>query len=218
MVLLVCVLPTLTVGAGEPSAEEPGRGDFLVAARHLDDPNFAKTVVLIVQHTSVGSLGVIVNRPTGIPVSEAIKALSEFADQDHKLYFGGPVSPQAMNYVTRRAPPGPSMELATDVHLGGSRDDLRTLLREGLSKRELRIFGGYAGWSPGQLRTEQARGDWHRVPASADQVFAANPHRVWSELIDRLEPRGLLTRAGGFEAVQAKASAEGLASGLGLPR
>ena len=193
MVLMLYLLPGALAAAA--ADEGPQRGDFLVAARHLEDPNFAEAVVLIVEHTSVGSLGVIVNHPTGVPLARAVPALAEFDDQDHKLYFGGPVSTESLSYVTREAPPGPAMALVEEVFLGGSLSGLRTLLEQRVSKTDLRVFGGYAGWAPGQLQVEQARGDWFLARGSAAEVFAPNPHQVWRRLIDRFDPPGLLTRA-----------------------
>jgi putative transcriptional regulator len=145
------------------------QGHFLVASPHLPDPNFYRSVVLMVQHDEQGALGLILNRRTNTKVGELWESLSnEHCDCPHFVWSGGPVQ-------------GPLMALHTDAALSdsevvpgvcfASREEfLRRIVRE--ANRPFRVFLGYAGWAAGQLEGELEVGGWLTCAATADEVFA----------------------------------------------
>lgn len=159
------------------------RGQFLVAARQLNDPNFFKTVVLMIEHGSDGAMGLVVNRPSTISVSNALCHHFDIADDGEMVYVGGPVDPAAL-FVLHNAEELECCEKAVvpGVFAGSSSEVFEEVVQGIQDQRpglEFRVFCGCAGWGPGQLEGEIARGDWLTVPASADATFNADPYEVW---------------------------------------
>jgi putative transcriptional regulator len=210
----------LSASPGAAMAEGISRGMLLVASRQLTDPNFAETVVLLVEHNDSGTLGMIINRPTNLRLGKAVPELADVEHGEYLLYFGGPVASRAVNYVTRDQPPGDFMQLEKDVYLGGSRQGLRDLVVDDVARDQLRVFLGYAGWGPGQLHKEIVRGSWHWTRGSAAEVFNEAPEGLWPTLINRLAPEGLranLLRLPWSESVGAGPLAKGLDLALHQP-
>jgi len=181
--------------AGAPLAEEPlepAAGRLLVADRSLRDPNFERSVVLLLAYDENGAMGLIVNRPTEVKLSHALPDVDEGIDGEEPVWFGGPVSPGGMRMLFRsQHAPKDSEAVLDDVHVSGSRKLLKRLARLPVP---LKVFAGYAGWAAGQLDSEIARGDWHVVEGSPDLVFSDEPFRMWQRLAPP-SPR-LRTRAG----------------------
>lgn len=175
---LAC-LPAL---AAERRPLEPGA--LLYASPDLGDPNFAKSVVLLVRYEAgAGAMGLIVNRPTRLPVAEALADVKGAKDFRLPLYFGGPVSPEGVLSLVR-APRAPaSMErVLENVYLAQRLEDLAAALsREGAEER-VRVYAGYAGWAPGQLEHELQMGAWVVRRGDPDKVFARDPARLWPEV------------------------------------
>lgn len=178
----------LALGAGvlapAPSpAQNPGRGDFLVAGRELGDPNFHRAVVLMIAHDPEGAMGLVINRRTQVPVSEVFTESRELAGTDAWVYLGGPVSPNQFFILVRQEnPPAGSLRLLGDLYLV----DLEFLQRLlGGGGHVFRVYAGYAGWGPGQLDGEIARGDWHVLPGDEESVLSEEPEAVWQLLIER---------------------------------
>ena len=162
-----------------PAARPEAR--FLVAARGLQDPNFAETVVLLVEQGTEGSWGLVINRPTTVKLSSLFAKDPFMRRRRDTLHFGGPVEPARVLILLRSAVELPdSRPLLEDVRLVMDPESLQALGDP--EKLVLRVFAGYAGWSPGQLEAELARGDWLIQPAEADLVFSENPKAVWQLL------------------------------------
>jgi putative transcriptional regulator len=184
-VLMLCAV--LSASAGTADAPEPVR--FLVAARGLPDPHFSHTVVLLLQHDVGSAMGVIVNRPTRVTVAEVLPDVDVLSRYDGPVYFGGPVLLDRMLFMLRAAdPPLDATRVAGDVYVSASRTALESMPLQAIDASRLRIFAGHAGWSPGQLDREIADGGWHLVPARMDEVFAADPHRVWERMVPDRQP------------------------------
>ncbi len=174
----------LLLGLAQSMAAQPATGKFLVAARGLSDPNFERSVVLLVQHGEGGSLGLVVNRPTGVPLAKLFAGEPLLARQDGILFAGGPVGAGRFLLLLRaRRPPEGSQRVFADVYLGWSPE----ALRDARGVTDWRVYSGYAGWAPGQLDAEIARGDWHLLPAEVPLLFEQRPERVWEELARRME-------------------------------
>ena len=172
---------------GARSWQTPSAGSFLIASRWLQDPNFAETVIFLLEAGEQGAMGVIINRQTSLPASAALPHLEALQQRDDVLYAGGPVEPLKPIFLARTSsPPAASkMVLGDEVFLLTSLEAVRELLEdETPGESSLRVFAGYAGWGPGQLEAEIARLGWHLMPASPDWIFAAKPLRVWSDLLD----------------------------------
>ena len=166
------------------------RGQFLVAVPRMRDPNFFKTVVLIVEHGSEGAMGLVVNRPSTLTVSDTLAGEIDLPDTDELVYCGGPVEPSAL-FILHSDDEVDSSETAESevvngVYIGGSRDTFEKVVQHGYNyqaERPFRIYMGCAGWGPGQLETEIQRGDWLVCPASAAKVFRENPYENWDQLL-----------------------------------
>jgi putative transcriptional regulator len=166
------------------SRQRTESGSFLVAARSLRDPNFAQTVVLLIDCDAEGAFGLIIDRPTRHTLAELWPEISGL--ESHPVYFGGPVFPSRLLFLleSEEAPQG-MREVIQGVHLGSDELILKRILAEG--EEEFRAYAGYSGWAPGQLDSEIARGDWHILPAEGRFVFHARPSEVWGELIQRVD-------------------------------
>ena len=195
-------LASLT-GADElPTADpvELDKGQLLVAARKLADPNFAQSVVLLLGYGRLGALGVIINRPTAVQLSEVIPESLRVAPQAGVVYGGGPVATSVMLFRAEQ-PPDESLPVFADVYLSGSPSVVEDELARGGT---FRMYAGHAGWAPGQLDGEVERGDWHIIAADIDAVFHRPAEDLWSELIQRttgrwvdLRPPGATDRGSG---------------------
>lgn len=163
--------------------EPPATGKFLVASAELLDPNFAETVVLLVDYNSEGALGVIVNRPTDTLVSEVMPELEAMSDRSDRIWLGGPVAQWQLVMLARSEGELAEGRLVMgDLYFTASRSALESVLAE---QREFRLYVGYAGWSAGQLDQEIERGGWRVLSAEISMVFDKAPLDLWRELIQR---------------------------------
>lgn len=166
------------------------KGSLLLDSGMLGGSFFARTVVLICQHDAEGAFGLVLNRLTGNKVGEALVAdLPEVLKQS-PLHLGGPVQQTALSFLhTDSFIPDEDANVMPNLSLGHSLDDL-VELGEGFSAtRKLKLFAGYAGWSPGQLEDEMRRKAWLTHPASLPLIFETPPTDLW---------RTVLTRMGGW--------------------
>jgi putative transcriptional regulator len=151
----------------------------------LFDPNFRRTVILIGEHGEEGAMGVVLNRPSPIPVAEAVPPLAELpglAGGDGLVYVGGPVQPDAIVVLADFAEPERAGVLVLGT-IGFVPGDV-----EGDSVGELhraRVFAGYAGWAPGQLEDELAESSWVIEPALPADVFTDEPGTLWRDVMQR---------------------------------
>jgi putative transcriptional regulator len=177
----------------EHMGSDPRAGRLLVATPLLGDPNFKRAVVLIVEHEDTeGTLGVVLNRPTKIPVGQVLEQWTELTSDPSVLFRGGPV---AQNSALALA-----MVPGKEEPLGWrALDGAPALARLGLldldtpprllapAIQSLRVYAGYAGWSPGQLDAEIDEGAWFVLPAEPADIFAAEPERLWRGVLQRQE-------------------------------
>jgi putative transcriptional regulator len=152
------------------------RGQLLIAAPSLFD-YFRRAVVLVLEHTPEGAMGVVLNRESEAPVAEAVPALADLPGADGLVRLGGPVAPQS---VVALGEFGDPEEAGTQV-LG----PLGTLDPEAAnsSLRRLRVYAGYAGWGPGQLDGELEQRAWIPQPAEPGDPFRDGD--IWSEALRR---------------------------------
>ena len=172
---------------------------FLVAVPQLGDPNFARSVVLMMEHSAEGAFGVVVNRPGRITLGEVGKSqgLTVGAGcRGEHVFVGGPVQPER-GFVLHGRPELPeSVELVPGLWVSSSIDILTLLLGEGST--DWRLCLGFAGWGPGQLENELREGAWLTTPASAAHCLATAPKQAWEAVIRDMgiEPGALLHAKG----------------------
>lgn len=193
LLLLAALLPAQSTRPKDLAA-----GKLLVASRDLGDPNFARTVVLLVHYDDDGVVGLIVNRRTKVPISRALEELKAAKSRSDFIYAGGPVGRSDVLALVRS---GTNLEEAEhvfgDVYLVTSAGLLEKTMA-GNGADTLHVYVGYAGWTPKQLEGEVELGAWFIFSGDAATVFAANPASVWTRLIERTEDRvaSLLPRPG----------------------
>ncbi|SDC17853.1 YqgE/AlgH family protein [Nocardioides lianchengensis] len=164
---------------------ELGAGMLLVATPALVDPNFAATVVLILDADEEGALGVVLNRPSPVPVSEVLMPWDEVASEPEVLFLGGPVGTDgALALALLRADESPVGFRSIVGRLGLLDLDTPVELL-GAGVEQLRIFAGYAGWGAGQLEGEIDEGSWYVVAAEAPDVFRYDPVDLWRDVLRR---------------------------------
>ena len=152
------------------------RGQLLIAAPSLYD-YFRRTVVLVIEHTDEGALGVVLNRESELLVADAVPQLAELAADDDLIRIGGPVAPQS---VVALGEFDDIAEAGTPVtgHLGTLDPDAGNE-----SLRRLRVYAGYAGWAAGQLEDELAQEAWVVAPADEQDPFSEGD--MWSRALER---------------------------------
>lgn len=161
------------------------RGQLLVAAPQLLDPNFRRTVVLVGEHGEQGAMGLVLNRPSEVTVTDAVPLLADLVgDDDERVHVGGPVQEDAVVVLAEFAEPERAASIVVGAvgFLPGHVDDpieLGELARA-------RVFAGYAGWAPGQLEAELTERAWIVAPAIADDVFTDTPLALWRSALRRL--------------------------------
>ncbi len=170
--------------------EQLGPGKLLVAARELREPNFAQSLVLLVDHGPDGAMGLVVNERTTVTLSRIFPGLMAAAGPRAVAFLGGPVTPGGALALARSpADVEGARRVIDEVYL----IQTRLLMEEWVSREpettRFRVFLGYAGWAPGQLERETELGAWLVMDASADVIFDPDPDTIWGRQIARTEWR-----------------------------
>ena len=152
------------------------RGKLLIASPQLAD-YFRRTVVLVVEHSEDGAMGIVLNRRTEAQVREVVPSLAEMADEDDVIHAGGPVEPDTVIALGDFEDPSEA-----GARISGSLGVLDPNRPEP-SLRWLRVFAGYAGWAPGQLDAEMEQDAWIVTPVEPDDPFSADD--LWSRVLQR---------------------------------
>jgi putative transcriptional regulator len=165
------------------------KGHLLIAARALRDGNFFRSVVLMIEHSPEGAMGLIINHPSETPLKDAISQHFEDFDDDRLLYVGGPVERTSLLLLHNvEALSEESSEVLPDVYIGGSTESFAEVIERcnnGDADLRFRVYSGYSGWGAGQLEGEIERNDWLSLPAESDLVFGDDPYSVWDEAVTR---------------------------------
>lgn len=157
------------------------RGRLLVAAPPLTDPNFDRTVVFVVEHGPEGAIGVVINRPTYVPVKEILPLWAERAAEPAVMFTGGPVGKGSVIAVGRPT--------SNTADLGAVIDDVVLVDLEqdplDVEVEDVRLFHSHAGWSADQLETEIEVGGWLVVDATPDDLRTDEPEDLWRRVLRR---------------------------------
>lgn len=161
-------------------------GMLLVATPALQDPNFVDTVVLLLDVTEEGALGVVLNRPSQVLVADVLEPWRDVVGEPEVLFRGGPVGTDGALAVGRlRDPQDTPVGWRPVAGLIGMVDlDTPTELVDG-SLSAMRVFAGYAGWGAGQLDGEVEREDWYVVTSEADDPFRDDPEGLRRDVMRR---------------------------------
>jgi putative transcriptional regulator len=162
-------------------------GVFLYAAPGMTSPSFNEAVVLLVRHEGDGSLGLIVNRPTRIPVREILRDRDERRELGLRLHFGGPVEAGAALALMRSVKPiDGAIPVLPGVYFIADAAAVKAAARGVDGEGPVRVYAGYTGWSAGQLATELEQGAWIVGPADAGAIFTSDASSLWPRVYDLL--------------------------------
>lgn len=165
---------------------EPEPGQLLIAAPGMNSPEFARSVVLVIEHNEQMTFGVVLNNRSDVAVFNVLPRWLEVVTAPQALYIGGPLNQQSVvglgmtrpgvkdNPVLSRLAPR-----LVHVDLRANPDELKNVLVG------MRLFAGYAEWAPGQLNEEIAAGDWYVAPALAQDVLTPAGADLWSDVMKR---------------------------------
>ena len=157
-------------------------GHFLVASPYLRDPNFARTVVLMLQHESQGALGVILNRPGGKTIHDVWEMIEgDPCDSGELVHVGGPVPGPLIAIHDQRQ--FAEKEVLPRLYMSMQRDTIDKLVRK--ADARFRLFSGHAGWGAGQLDGELQVGGWLTAAATAEEVFS-DPETIWKDVCGKI--------------------------------
>ena len=163
------------------------RGRLLVATPVLLDPNFSRSVVLMLEHSADGAVGVVLNRASDLTTAEALTAWDDACAAPKAVFVGGPVQPGGVIGLAEvTTHPSAPTDGVTVLWPGLGTIDLDadpSTVAPGLGR--VRCFAGYAGWAPLQLEGELATGSWFVVDADPADVWTSQPERLWYEVLRR---------------------------------
>lgn len=162
-------------------------GRLLVATPLLEDPHFRRTVVLLLDHSDDGSLGVVLNRPTDVPVGEVLGSWESVVVGAPVLWYGGPVATDSALALASPRPGAPDPNGFRPVGAAGlglvDLDEDPALVAS--SDVSIRVYAGYSGWGAGQLEDEVGEGAWYVVDALPGDPFTDVPDTLWRLVLRR---------------------------------
>ncbi len=177
-----CAFLLLSESSWPTSADDAKRltAILLVAGEALPDSDFAESIVLVMNNLAPAPVGIIINRPTPIPVSHLFPDLKGLGQVRDKVYFGGPVEFGSVWFLIRSATaPEHAVQVCDGVYLSADQKLLLELLGRAKPMEGLRIFVGHAGWAPGQLEDEIAIGAWTLKRAEPEAIFNSKSEHSW---------------------------------------
>ena len=201
---IVVVLLCISFAPVTAIAQEPWRAGakptFLVATRNLTDPLFEQTVVLMLPPPTSLPLvvGLIINKPTAIPLQKLFPAAPALKRHTETAFFGGPVELTEPSLLLRGSQQtGEVTPLFEDISVTIDPATVAGLLKDPKPARDLRVFLGRAQWTPNQLHAEILEGSWYVVPVEAKFVFSADPASMWRTLVGHAELQEVNASPGG---------------------
>jgi putative transcriptional regulator len=165
----------------------PTKGRLLLATPPLEDPNFDRTVIYVLEHHEEGALGLVLNRPSAEQLGEPLDAWIELQTEPPQVFSGGPVEPDALIALARTHEPineaddhlAPLAGNIASADLAADPDSVVSVISA------LRVFRGYSGWGPGQLEDEIEAGAWLVLDPEPGDVFSVDPTDLWRTVLRR---------------------------------
>lgn len=172
---------------------------FLVAVPQLLDPTFHRTVILMLEHSDEGALGLVINRPGKVSLSDVARLQNlevRPGMEQARAFFGGPVQLERGFVLHEREEIEESVELFDGVRVSSSVETLKEMLEGPLDR--FRLMLGYSGWQPGQLERELQEGSWLVAKADRRHVLETDPSKVWEAVLADMgiDPASLVVGGG----------------------
>jgi len=185
---LAAALPPADAQSTRPA--DLAAGKLLVASPDLLDPNFAKTVVLLVQYDDDGVVGLILNRRSKVPISRVLDEVAGAKSRTDPVYAGGPVGrTDVLALVRSRRAPSDATRVVPDVFLVSTKEAMQKTFASATDADTVHVYLGYSGWTGPQLENELDLGAWYIFQGSAKAVFDSDPDSLWQQLIRETELR-----------------------------
>jgi putative AlgH/UPF0301 family transcriptional regulator len=163
-------------------------GKLLVASRDLGDPNFQRTVILLVQYDAQGVVGLILNRRTNVPISRVLEGFKAAKDRSDPVYLGGPVqTPSVFGLLKSQGKIDGGERVFGTVYLISDKTVFEKTIANRPDPGAFHVYLGYAGWTEAQLRMEVQLGAWFIFPGDVGTVFTADPDSLWPQMIRQTE-------------------------------
>ncbi|UTW62049.1 YqgE/AlgH family protein [bacterium SCSIO 12741] len=161
------------------------KGKILLSEPFLSDPNFSRSVVLLVRHDPEGSVGFVLNRESDFYINEVV---DDFPDFESRVFIGGPVGRESLFYLHSLGDKlEGSFKVQRNLYWGGNFDLLKELIDKGeVDPKQIRFFVGYSGWESGQLEQEMEEKSWIVTKAASSEVLIKNTGRLWGRLLNKL--------------------------------
>ncbi|NGX39063.1 MAG: hypothetical protein KR126chlam1_00383 [Chlamydiae bacterium] len=162
------------------------KGSFLIASPEIDAGIYFRSVILICEHTSAGSFGLIFNKPVEMELPEDLINLKNQANPNIGTRAGGPIQPNQMmllhsaEHLEQQA-----LKICDGVYLGGDLKFLQEAINDPHGP-QMRLCFGYTGWNAGELEKEFMNGNWFLAPGSASHIFETPPEKVWQSVLREL--------------------------------
>lgn len=189
LLLLAIAISGISRAESLPGAEPKAEGFLLIAHERMVDPRFKESVLLMTKYGADGTMGVMINRPTEIPLSDVLPRIEALNELRNKLFVGGPVSRQVL-IILFESDVEPKAEgfsrVFDNVYVGMSNAALAEVFRQ--KRPVFKIYSGFAGWAPGQLEREIDRGDWLLGKATAATIFKKEPTHIWPDITGHPRP------------------------------
>jgi putative transcriptional regulator len=159
------------------------KGAFLIASPDIDSGIYFRGVILICEHSSAGSFGIMINKPLDIELPEEILSTQKITNPHVQLRAGGPLQPNQMMLLhSSDQLPDQTMKICDGLFLGGDLQFLQESVQDPSGASILLCFG-YAGWTAGQLEREFLSGLWFLHPASAKHLFETSAEKMWQTIL-----------------------------------
>jgi len=190
--LFVVFVPAMTLVLAASlarGAQKPAETYFLVAQPDLPDPMFRESVILMLPPTGTPLvIGLIVNKPTKMKLSDLFRDTAEFKKRSDLAYFGGPVdigTPLVVSH-TAHMPSGATL-LFKDIYLSVESQEIVSLFKNSPESKNVRLYLGRAQWTDDQLHNEMLENSWYNVPSDPAFVFSTDPRSIWRTLVARAQ-------------------------------
>jgi len=169
----------------KPTNIKPTAGKLLISEPFLPDIYFRRSVVLLIDHSDEGTIGIVLNKPVHVKISDVV---DDFVNVDLPLYSGGPIDVENIFFIHRINDYITSSEKIVDnIFWGGDKDEVAMYLKSSFfSSKDVRAFLGYSGWEPGQLSEELKKGSWIVSNLNANIIFNTNPEDLWKAVVANL--------------------------------
>lgn len=183
ILIYITVSPLSFISADNRMGVPLRQGVLLIATPKLEDPNFIHTVILLVSYGREGSLGLIINRPSGIDLKKIFPYLEGIEERVFPIYLGGPVERMNMSILfVSDTPPKGVLRVSDNLYFTHDKDIMIPVLQHRNSNDKVRVYAGFAGWGHGQLEHEIMQGIWTTMESDQETVFTKNPFKIWPSI------------------------------------